>query len=186
MTVIAVSSSVCSPQSLGSKGSKHCFLLALCRRDVMWLLFLNWKKSCRESRLKNKRIMLMLGGRILGLLSGEGWSAAAPENCSSCKGRDTIWLLHCCRDPVQGWFELMWSSGRTLSSIFTSKIYLPAQGARSHGSCCFRLRILLKAFGDHVSLHPQVTTLASAYKFTHTWVLRSQYLSWIKSPKKSF
>lgn len=64
----------------------------------------------------------------------------------------------------------MWSSGRTQSSVFTSKIYLPAQGARSHGSCCFRLHILLKAFGDNISLHPQVTTLASAYEFTHRWV----------------
>lgn len=163
-----MSSFVCLPQALGSKGNRHCFPLALCRRDVMWLLFPNWNKSCRESRLKNKR--LILGGRILGVLSGERWSAAAPENCSSCKGRGRIWLLHCCRDPVQGWFELMWSSGRTEPSVFTSKIYLPAQGAASHGSCWFRLHFLLKAFGDNVSLHPQVTTLASAYEFTHRWL----------------
>lgn len=168
--VIAVSSSVCSPQSLGSKGNKHCFLLALRRKHVMWLLFLNWNKSCRESRLKNKRIMLIVGGRILGVLSGERWSAAAPENHSSCKGRGSIWLLRCCRDPVQGWFELMRSSGRTQSSVFTSKLHLPAQRAGSQGSCCFRLHILLRAFGDNISLHPQVTTLASASEFTCRWV----------------
>lgn len=167
--VIGVSSSVCSPQSLGSKGNKHCFLLALRRKHVMWLLFLKWNKSCRESRLENKRIMLIVGGRILRVLSGERWSAAASENCSSGKGRGSIWLLHCCRDSVQGWFELMGSSGRTQSSVFTSKLYLPAQRARAHGSCCFRLHILLSAFGDNISLH-QVTTLASASEFTHRWV----------------
>lgn len=83
------------------------YIYMFCKNGT--LLFLNWNKNCRESRLKDKRILqILFAGRILqGVLSGKRKSAAAPENCSSCKDRDSIWLLHCCRDPLEGWFEWM-------------------------------------------------------------------------------
>ena len=148
----------------------NIYVYTFCKNGT--LLFLNWNKNCRESTLKDKRILqILFAGRIWGVLTGKRKSAAAPENrSSSCKGRDSIWLPRCCRDPLEGWFEWMWSLRRKQLVVFARALYLPAQRAGSHGSCCFRLQILLRAFGDNISLHHQVATLASACDFIHRWV----------------
>lgn len=148
------------------------------------LLFLNWNKNCRESRLKDKRILqILFAGRILGVLSRKRKSASA-NCCSLCEKQGqylgtallqgpsggVVWKNVVLREDVVGCFRQRALFVGSESWISWQLLVLTANS----------VKVL---WWQHLIAPPSGHTSQCLWFYLQVSVLRSQDLSWTDKKK---